>query len=154
MRRARAVVVARYAVAVVTAAIALPFIAHAAVGEESLAVPTATAFPTRQGVGLTWEAVDATAYRVERKVGAAEWQDASGVLAQSATTWVDGSLAAGATADYRVIAQASDSQVVTSAPVTATRAAQDPAIGDVDVLMIDANRGDGVTWLQDEIAGR
>jgi hypothetical protein len=52
-----------------------------------------------------------------------------------------------------VVAQASDSQDVTSAPVTATRAAQDPAVGDIDKLMIDANRGDGVTWLQDEIAG-
>ena len=153
MRRARPVVVLRLGLAAAIAAITIPFIAHAAAGDESLVTPTAQVFPTRQGVGVTWQPVDASAYRVERKQGTAEWQDASGDLAAAETTWVDSSLEAGASADYRVVAESSTSEVATSAPISAKRAAEDPVVGDVDVLALDANRGAGVTWLQNETAG-
>jgi WD40 repeat protein len=155
MRRARAVVVLRLGLAAAIAAITVPFIAHAAVGEEALAVPTAQIFPTSQGIGVTWDDVDASAYSVQRKQGTADWQDASGDLAASAISWVDDSLAAGASADYRVLAWSSDTASVASTPVTATRAAQAPVAGDVDVLMVDADPGDdGATWLRNEIAGQ
>jgi hypothetical protein len=144
--------VIRYVLAAAIAASAVPFVALAASGEETVGVTSVSAFPILQGLGLSWDTVEATGYRVERKLGDGEWQDASGVLAASTSIWVDRTLAAGATADYRVVAQSSDSDGVPSAPVTATRAGQDPVVGDVDVLMIDANRGDSATWLQDEIA--
>ncbi|TCO43832.1 hypothetical protein EV646_11124 [Kribbella antiqua] len=153
MRRARTSVLFRYALAAALAAITVPFLAHAAFGDEAVAAPVAQVFPTRQGIGVVWDAVDASGYRVERKQDASEWQDISGALAPSATNWIDESIPAGTTADYRVVAQSSDSEGATSAPVTASRAAQAPEVGDVDVLMTDADRGDGATWLQDEIVG-
>ncbi|WP_432946212.1 hypothetical protein ACQPXM_07635 [Kribbella sp. CA-253562] len=143
----------RYALAAAIAAISVPFIAHAAAGEESPPTPTAQVFPTRSGMGVTWTDIDASAYRVERKQGSADWQNASGELASTATSWIDGSLTAGTTADYRVVAAYSGDEVTTSPSVTATRAAQDPPVGDVDVLVLDADPGDGATWLRNEIAG-
>jgi hypothetical protein len=152
MRRARAVVVLRYALAAALAAIAVPLIAHAAFGDGALATPTAQVFPTRTGIGVTWNPVDASAYRVERKQAETDWQDASGNLASSTTTWIDESLAAGTSADYRVVAQTSDTETATSSSITATRATTAPVVGDVDVLALDAAATDLVTWLQDETA--
>jgi len=152
MRRARKSALFRTALAAALAAITIPFIAHAAFGEESVTTPTAQVFPTRTGIGVTWDQVDASAYRVERKQGTTDWQDISGSLTSSTTTWIDESLAAGATADYRVVAT-TDSEPATSAEVKATRAAEAPAIGDVDVLALDANRSAGFTWLQNQTEG-
>jgi hypothetical protein len=150
MRRARKPALLRAAVAAALAAITIPFIAHAAFGEEI--APTAQVFPTRTGIGVTWNAVDAPGFRVERKQGATDWQDVSGQLPAATTTWVDETIAAGSTADYRVVTTA-DSDPATSAAVTATRVEEAPVIGDIDVLALDANRGRGVTWLVDETAG-
>lgn len=108
MRRARAVVVLRYALAAALAAVTIPFIAHAAFGDDALATPTAQVFPTRTGIGVTWNPVDASTYRVERKQAETDWQDASGDLTSATTTWIDESLAASTTADYRVVAKTSD----------------------------------------------
>ncbi|TDO44044.1 WD40 repeat protein [Kribbella sp. VKM Ac-2527] len=152
MRRAHAVVVLRYALAAALAAIAVPFIAHAAFGDDTLATPSAQVFPTRTGIGVTWNPVDASTYRVERKQGETDWQDASGDLASSTTSWVDESLGAGASADYRVVAQTSDTESVTSSSVTATRTTTAPVVGDVDVLALNAAATDLVTWLRDESA--
>ncbi|ONI78408.1 hypothetical protein BWI15_00575 [Kribbella sp. ALI-6-A] len=143
----------RYALAAAIAAITVPFVAHAAAGEEAPPVPTAQVFPTRTGMGITWSDVDASAYRIERKQGSADWQNASGELASTATSWIDSSLTAGTTAEYRVVAAHSGDEIATSPSVTATRVAQDPAVGDVDVLVLDADPGDGTTWLRNEIAG-
>ncbi|MET9268849.1 hypothetical protein [Kribbella sp. NPDC003557] len=152
MRRARKPALFRAALATALAAITIPFIAHAAFGEETaLGAPTAQVFPTRAGIGVTWEATDATAYRVERKQ-TADWQDVSGSLAASTTTWVDETIAAGAAADYRVVAT-TDTETATSPELHATRVAEAPAIGDIDVLALDANRSGGATWLHDETAG-
>ncbi|TCM46640.1 choice-of-anchor D domain-containing protein [Kribbella sp. VKM Ac-2568] len=151
MRRARRSVLFRYSLAAALAALTVPFIAHAAFGDEAVATPVAQVFPTRQGIGVVWDDIDATGYRVERK-DAADWQDVSGTLTASTTTWIDESIAAGTTAEYRVVAT-SDANPATSPAVTATRVAEAPAIGDIDVLALDANRGAGFTWLQDETAG-
>ena len=152
MRRARKSAVFRAALAAALAAITIPFIAHAAFGEESATTPTAQVFPTRQGIGVTWDTVDASAYRVERKQDTADWQDVSGPLTTSTTTWIDESIAAGAAAEYRVVAT-TDADPTTSPTVTATRVAEAPVVGDIDVLALDANHGGGVTWLKDETAG-
>ncbi|MFI5713659.1 choice-of-anchor D domain-containing protein [Kribbella sp. NPDC051620] len=149
MRRARKTVLLRSALAAALAAITVPFIAHAAFGG-TVAVPVVEIFPTSTGLGLTWSSVDASSYRVERKQDT-EWQDVSGSLATATTTWIDKSVAAGATAEYRVVA-ASGSESVPSPTVTATRVTESPATGDIDVLALDANRGAGSTWLQDETA--
>jgi hypothetical protein len=151
MRRARTTVLLRYGLAAAIAAITLPFIAHAAFGDETVAAPVAQVFPTRQGIGVVWDDVDASGYRVERKQDTADWQDVSGALAASTTNWIDESIAAGTTAEYRVIST-SDTDPATSTAVTATRVAEAPAVGDIDVLALDANRGAGFTWLQDETA--
>jgi WD40 repeat protein len=150
MRRARRPALFHYALAAALAAITIPFIAHAAFGEEAVTTPTAQVFPTRQGIGVTWNDVDASTYRVERKQSA-DWQDISGPLTDATTTWIDETIPAGATADYRVVAT-TDADPTTSAAVTATRVAEAPAVGDIDVLSLDANRGAGTTWLQDETA--
>ncbi|GAB2683958.1 choice-of-anchor D domain-containing protein [Kribbella swartbergensis] len=152
MRRVRPPVLLRYALAAALAAITIPFIAHAAFGEESAATPVAQVFPTRQGIGVTWTDVDASGYRVERKQATADWQDVSGPLTDSTTTWIDETIPAGATADYRVVAT-SDTDPATSPEVKATRVAEAPAIGDIEVLALNANHGAGETWLQDETAG-
>ncbi|MFG1814675.1 hypothetical protein ACGFIF_12980 [Kribbella sp. NPDC049174] len=157
MRRARTPALSRpalfrSALAAALAAITIPFLAHAAFGDESVAAPAAQVFPTRQGIGVTWNDVDASGYRVERKQGTAEWQDLSGPLTDSTTTWIDESIAAGATADYRVVAT-SDTDPATSPEVKATRAAEAPAVGDIDVLALDANRSAGFTWLQNQTEG-
>ncbi|NUR97893.1 MAG: choice-of-anchor D domain-containing protein [Kribbellaceae bacterium] len=103
-------------------------------------------------MGVTWDAAtDATAYRVERKQ-TADWQDISGSLTSTTTTWIDETIAAGATADYRVVAT-SDTESATSPELHATRVDEAPAVGDIDVLALDANRGGGTTWLQNETAG-
>ncbi|WP_329484465.1 hypothetical protein OG555_20220 [Kribbella sp. NBC_01484] len=156
MRRARMPALSRpalfrTALAAALAAITIPFIAHAAFGDETVITPTAQVFPTSTGIGVTWDPVDASAYRVERKQSTTDWQDISGTLGSSTTTWIDESLAAGATADYRVVATTPDP--ATSAAVTATRATETPSVGDTDVLALDGRRSDGVTWLQDETAG-
>ncbi|MFI7064657.1 choice-of-anchor D domain-containing protein [Kribbella sp. NPDC050124] len=150
MRRARRSALFRYALAAALAAITIPFIAHASFGEESATTPVAQVFPTRQGIGVTWTDIDnATGYRVERKQ-TTDWQDISGALSDATTTWIDETIAPGATADYRVVAT-SDTPT-TSPEVKATRAAEAPTVGDIDVLSLDANRGRGTTWLQDETA--
>jgi hypothetical protein len=151
MRRARKSALFRYALAAALAAVTVPFIAHAAFGEEAVTTPVAQIFPTRQGIGVVWNDVNASGYRVERKQDTADWQDISGTLASSTTSWVDESISAGSTADYRVVAT-SDTDPTTSAAVKATRVAEAPAVGDIDVLALDANRGAGFTWLQDETA--
>ncbi|GAA3587408.1 choice-of-anchor D domain-containing protein [Kribbella ginsengisoli] len=151
MRRARKTVLLRTALAAALAAITVPFIAHAAFGDEAVTAPTAQVFPTRQGVGIVWSDVDAAGYRVERRQAAADWQDVSGTLAASATSWIDESIPAGSAAEYRVIGE-SDSAPATSPSVTATRVEEPPAVGDIDALALDANRGAGVTWLQNETA--
>lgn len=152
MRRARKPALLRAALATALAAITLPFIAHAAFGEDTdLSTPTAQVFPTRTGIGVTWDVTDATTYRVERRQ-TTDWQDVSGPLAASTTTWVDETIAAGATADYRVVAT-TDTESATSPELHATRVAEAPAIGDIDVLALDANRSGGATWLHDETAG-
>ncbi|TCO33609.1 WD40 repeat protein [Kribbella steppae] len=155
MRRARMRALSRpalfrSALAAALAAITIPFIAHSAFGDETVTAPTAQVFPTRQGIGVTWNDVDASGYRVERKQGTADWQDISGPLTDSTTTWLDESLAAGATADYRVVAT-SDTDPATSPEVKATRVAEAPAVGDIDVLALDANGGGATTWLKNEI---
>jgi dipeptidyl aminopeptidase/acylaminoacyl peptidase len=151
MRRARKPALLRAALATALAAITIPFIAHAAFGESTaVSTPTVQAFPTRTGIGVAWDTTDAATYRVERLQGS-EWQDASGPLT-SGTTWVDETVAAGSSADYRVVAT-TDAESATSPQVHATRAAELPAVGDLDVLALDANRGSSITWLQNETAG-
>ncbi|MEV0289741.1 hypothetical protein AB0H36_36915 [Kribbella sp. NPDC050820] len=149
MRRARRSALFRYALAAALAAITIPFLAHAAFGEETVTTPTAQVFPTRTGIGVTWNDVDATGYRVERKQ-TADWQDVSGALTDSTTTWIDETIPAGTTADYRVIAT-SDTDPVISPEVKATRVAEAPAVGDIDVLAVDPTSG--MTWPHNEIAG-
>jgi dipeptidyl aminopeptidase/acylaminoacyl peptidase len=152
MLRARKSALFRSALAAALAAITIPFIAHAAFGEETvLGTPTAQVFPTRTGIGVTWGTTDATAYRVERKQ-TTDWQDVSGPLAASTTTWVDETIAAGATADYRVVAT-TDTETTTSPELHTTRVEEPPAVGEIDVLALDANRSAGATWLHDETAG-
>jgi WD40 repeat protein len=151
MRRARTSVLFRYALAAALAAITVPFLAHAAFGDEAVATPVAQIFPTRQGIGVVWDAVDASGYRVERKQDATDWQDVSGPLTDSTTTWIDETIPAGSTAAYRVVATG-ETDPAASPAVNATRVAEAPAIGDIDVLALDANRGAGTTWLQDETA--
>ncbi|WP_328523850.1 choice-of-anchor D domain-containing protein [Kribbella sp. NBC_00359] len=155
MRRARMPALSRpalfrTALAAALAAITIPFIAHAAFGEEAVTAPTAQVFPTRTGIGVTWDTTDATSYRVERKT-ATDWQDASGPLTGT-TTWVDDTIAAGAAADYRVVAS-SDAESATSPEVHASRPTETPATGDIDVLALDAGHAGEVTWLQDETGG-
>lgn len=150
MRRARKTVLLRSALAAALAAITVPFIAHAAFGDETVAAPTAQVFPTRQGIGVVWTDVEASGYRVERKQGTADWQDISGPLTDSTTTWIDETIPAGTTADYRVAT--TDTDPTTSPEVKATRAAEPPSVGDIDVLSLDANRGGATTWLKNEIA--
>lgn len=151
MRRARKPALLRTALAAALAAITIPLIAHTAFGDETaLSTPTAQVFPTRTGVGVAWDTTDAATYRVERKA-ATDWQDASGPLTGT-TTWVDDTIAAGASADYRVVA-GTDAESVTSPEVHATRATDTPAVGDLDVLALDANRGGSISWLENETAG-
>ncbi|WP_433016727.1 hypothetical protein [Kribbella sp. CA-294648] len=155
MRRARMPALSRpalfrTALAAALAALTIPFIAHAASGDESVATPTAQVFPTRQGIGITWTPVDASGYRVERKQATADWQDLSGPLTASTTTWIDETIPAGTTADYRVATTGTDP--ATSTEVKATRVTEAPAVGDIDVLALDANRGGPPTWLKNEIA--
>jgi hypothetical protein len=75
----------------------------------------------------------------------------SGLLDAATTRWIDRNLQPDTTVEYRVVAHYAD-QAIASDPVTARRVAEDPAVGDIDVLMIDSNRGDAATWLTDEIA--
>ncbi|MEU4608494.1 choice-of-anchor D domain-containing protein [Kribbella sp. NPDC023972] len=151
MRRARRPALFRYALAAALAAITIPFLAHAAFGDETVTAPTAQVFPTRQGIGVTWTDVDASGYRVERKQGTADWQDISGPLTDSTTTWIDETIPAGTTADYRVATTGTDP--ATSPEVKATRVAEAPSVGDTDVLVLNAHHGAGDTWLRDETAG-
>jgi hypothetical protein len=151
MRRARKPALLRAALATALAAITIPFIAHAAFGEDTaLSTPTAQAFPTRTGIGVAWDTTDAATYRVERKT-ATDWQDASGPLTGT-TTWVDDSVQPGASADYRIVAS-TDGESATSPELHATRPAETPATGDIDVLALDASHAGEITWLQDETAG-
>ncbi|WP_432888432.1 choice-of-anchor D domain-containing protein [Kribbella sp. CA-245084] len=150
MRRARKSTLFRAALATALAAITLPFIAHAAFGDETaLSGPTAQVFPTRAGVGITWNPVDASAYRVERKEGSADWGNVSGPLSAASVSWVDDNIAPGTTASYRVVATA-DAETAAGAPVTTTRNTTTPAVGDIDVLALDVDPG--TTWPHDEIA--
>jgi hypothetical protein len=153
--------------AIITALLALPALlvpasaeqlgAVLGLGETVAGAPTAVRpFPVLGGMGVTWAAPDGdppTGYEVERKRPSGNWASESGTLdATTPTRWIDRNLQPDATAEYRVVALYSD-QEIASDPVTAHRVAEDPAIGDTDILMIDANRGEGATWLQDEIAG-
>ncbi|GAA1609266.1 hypothetical protein [Kribbella karoonensis] len=151
MRRARKSALIRAGLAAALAAVTVPFVAHAAFGDSTaLSTPTAQLFPTRTGIGVAWDTTDAATYRVERKT-ATDWQDASGPLTGT-TTWVDQTVAAGAAADYRVVAT-TDTESATSPEVHGTRDTETPAVGDIDTLALDANRSAGATWLQDETAG-
>ncbi|MGW5192467.1 hypothetical protein ACWEOO_24705 [Kribbella sp. NPDC004138] len=152
MRRARKSALFRTALAAVLAAVTVPFLAHAAFGETTaLTAPAAQLFPTRTGVGITWEPVTATSYQVERRT-MFDWQTISGMLPSSTISWIDESIAAGATADYRVVAT-TDTESATSGELKATRPTDYPAVGTVDALALDANSGAGFTWLKDEVAG-
>ncbi|TDW98832.1 choice-of-anchor D domain-containing protein [Kribbella sp. VKM Ac-2566] len=137
------------ALAAALAAITLPFIAHTAFGDEATTTPTAQVFPTRQGIGVTWNSVGASSYRVERQQAGADWAQVSGPLGASTVSWVDDYLGIGETASYRVVAT-TDDEAATSSAVTATRSTETPAVGDVDVLSLDAEPG--TTWLDDETA--
>jgi hypothetical protein len=151
MRRARKPALFRTTLAAALAAITIPFIAHAAFGEETaLATPTAQVFPTRTGIGVTWNRVEATNYRVERKDGNADWGDVSGPLSGVSVSWVDDKIAPGTSASYRVVAT-TDSEAAVSVPVTATRATATPVVGDINLLALDVDPG--TTWHHDEIAG-
>ncbi|WP_410789866.1 hypothetical protein [Kribbella sp. C-35] len=151
MRRALKPALFRAALATALAAITIPFIAHAASGEESaLSTPTAQLFPTRTGLGVTWNPVDASNYRVERKEGNADWGNVSGPLSAESVSWVDDLIAPGTTASYRVVAT-TDAETATSAPVTTTRNTTTPAVGDIDRLALDVDPG--TTWPHDESAG-
>ncbi|MFF0344958.1 choice-of-anchor D domain-containing protein [Kribbella sp. NPDC004875] len=148
MRRVRRTPLFRAALATALAAVTIPFIAHAAFGEEAaLTTPTAQVFPTRTGLGVTWNAVDATSYRVERKEGSADWAAVSEPLSATTASWVDDTITPGTTASYRVVATA-DTETTTSTPVTATRAEQTPAVGAIDRLALDVDPGG--TWPHDE----
>lgn len=136
------------ALAAALAAITLPFLAHAAFGNETtVTAPTAQVFPTRTGIGVTWNAVDASNYRVERKEGSADWGNVSGPLSADTVSWVDDIIAPGTTASYRVVAT-TDAEAATSAPVTTTRNTTTPAVGDIDRFALDVDPGG--TWLHDE----
>ncbi len=158
MRRARIPALSRpalfrSALAAALADITLPFIAHAAFGDESAAAPVAQVFPTRQGIGVVWNDVDdASGYRVERMQGTAEWQDISGTLADSTTNWIDETIAS---RHHRRLPR---HRHLRHRPCHQRRgqghpSAEAPAVGDTDVLALDASRSDGVTWLQDETDG-
>src|SRR5882757_2110575 len=99
MRRARKPALLRTALAAAIAALTIPFIAHAAFGDSTaLSTPTAQVFPTRAGIGVTWNHVDASSYRIERKEGSADWGDVSGPLSAESVSWVDDVIAPGTTA--------------------------------------------------------
>lgn len=136
------------ALAAALAAVTLPFLAHAAFGDETSTAPTAQVFPTRQGIGVTWDSVGASSYRVERKEGSADWGNVSGPLSAESVSWVDDIIAPGTTASYRVVAT-TDAEAA-SAPVTATRNTTTPVVGDIDVLALDVDPG--TTWPHDETA--
>ncbi len=118
--------------------------------------PTAlTPYPVLGGIGLSWAppAGDPPAsYEVERRRPSGNWAGESGRLDAGTTRWVDHNVQPDATAEYRVVAIHGDGATMPSDPVTAHRIATDPAVGDIDVLRIDADRGGAVTWLTDEIA--
>lgn len=150
MRRARKPALLRTALAAALAAITIPLIAHTAFGDETaLSTPTAQVFPTRTGVGVAWNPVDASTYHVERKEGSADWGEVSGPLSAESVSWVDDNIAPGTTASYRVVAT-TDAETAASAPVTTTRNTTTPAVGDIDVLALDVDPG--TTWPHDEVA--
>ncbi|MEN3263186.1 choice-of-anchor D domain-containing protein [Pseudonocardia sp.] len=115
---------------------------------------TAAAFPALNGIGIRWfEHYLASWYRVERRLPSEAWQDVSGPLAKEARTWVDRSISAGASADYRVVAGNADGAAPPSAEVAATRPATDLVLGSVDLLSLDADPGAATTPLVDQVAG-
>lgn len=99
-------------------------------------------FPVAGGGGLYWSPTyTQTGYRVERLAADGSWADISGLLPDTAVRWVDESLAPGASADYRVVAENQAGAGAPSAPVTARRLAADPAAGSVSVLTADPDTG-------------
>src|SRR5262245_15772350 len=143
----------RYVIAAAVATAAVPFIAGAASGDVDFGVRTVASFPVLHGVGLKWITTGADGYRVERKVGDGDWQDASGGLGDTTSIWVDHTLTASATADYRIIANKTDGLASPSPVVTATRPAQDPTVGATDLLALDADPGGSGIELTDQVAG-
>jgi hypothetical protein len=113
-------------------------------------------FPVIGGVGIAWSppasGATPTGYEVEQLNGGGSWIGHSGDLGPTVTHWVDQNVKAGTTTQYRVVASYADGSTSASNPLTTTRPASDPAPGSLDVLMIDANRGDAPTWLNDEVA--
>jgi hypothetical protein len=119
------------------------------------APPTAVrTFPTLTDIGIVWTPPENNpeAYEVQRRRPSGNWAGESGKLDPTVTKWIDPNVQPGATVEYRVLALYADGQTLPSEPVTATRPEQDPSVGEVDVLMIDADRGGSTTWLEDEIA--
>jgi WD40-like Beta Propeller Repeat len=143
----------RYVIAAAVATAAVPFVADAASGDESVGVTAVFAMPVVHGVGLRWGFAGADDYRVERRLSGGDWQDASGFLGGTTNIWIDRTLGAGATAEYRVIAKTTDGETGPSPVVSATRPAEDPVVGGTDLLALDADPGASDTTLTDEVAG-
>jgi hypothetical protein len=147
MRRARKPALLRTALAAALAAITIPFIAHAAFGDETATdtttvaptAPVVTPFPILTGQGLKWWTVlNASWLEVERRLPGESWQDVSGRLAGTATTWADRTLPVGGTAEYRVTAGNADGTSPPSTVVTATRQ-PDVGTGTVNALSVDTD---------------
>ena len=120
-------------------------------------------FAARGAAGIAWWASEGqwrpTAYRVER-LDQDVWTDASGALPTTQSTWADTTLAAGSSAQYRVVAENQDGPGAPSQVVTASRQATGPQVGGIDAITVDADPGgqtlpsgfddkvvtDGITW--------
>jgi hypothetical protein len=153
-------------IAVVTALAALPAIIVPASASQIVAglgladtadpaPPTALqSYPVAGGVGVTWSAPGSSqpdGYVVERQDATGSWADRSGVLDAQLTHWVDTGAQPGTTAEYRVAALYGD-QRFGSGAISVARPASDPSAGDISALVINAHRGDGTTWLTNEVA--
>lgn len=100
-------------------------------------------FPVRGGYGVAWGSAysEVSSYRV-LKAAATGWVDASGPLPSTARTWVDSSLASGASATYEVIATNLAGDGPASPQVTGTRPAVDATVGTVNALTLDLEPSD------------
>lgn len=115
-------------------------------GITATAVPLPTApalvlpFPVAGGQGLAWSQAynSITSYRVLKSDGTT-WTDVSGPLTATTYTWVDRSLAPGASATYAVVATNAVGDGPQSAGVEATRLSQDATSGPYSVMTDDAD---------------
>ena len=95
-------------------------------------------FPVRGGEGVSWGTAggEVESYRVVKQVAGA-WVDASGLLPAAQRTWVDTTLASGASATYAVVAANFAGASAPSSPASGVRPPTDAVVGDVDELTMD-----------------